>query len=176
MKQEIEHQKAQTAGDELRELFFNELTDLFNAEQQLTKALPRMAAAAVSDDLRATLEAHLKETLNQITRLEDVFNSLDEPVQNKECKGMKGLLEAGKDLTEEMKGSSALDAALIAAAQKVEHYEIASYGTLCVWAEMLGCDEAVELLSATLDEEISADGKLSEIAESLAIKDDENQD
>lgn len=153
---------------ELHELFLDELADILNAERQLTKALPKMAKAAKSEELTAAFKSHLAETENQITRLEQVFASLDEPVKSKECKAMKGLLEEGKDLMEEMKDSSALDAALIAAAQKVEHYEIASYGTVCAWAEKMGHDEAVELLTATLDEEKLADEKLTAIAESTA--------
>ncbi len=151
---------------ELHELFLDELADILNAEQQLTKALPKMAAAARSEELIAAFESHLAETEYHITRIEEVFSSLDEPVRSKECKAMKGLLEEGKDLMEEMKESPALDAALIAAAQKVEHYEIASYGTVCAWAERMGHDEAVELLNATLYEEKSADELLTEIAES----------
>ena len=151
---------------ELHELFLDELADILNAEQQLTKALPKMALAAVSEDLRSAFESHLTETEYHVRRLEQVFASLDEPVQSKECKAMKGLLEEGRDLMEEMKDSPALDAALIAAAQKVEHYEIASYGTVCAWAAKMGHDKAVELLSVTLDEEKAADELLTEIAES----------
>ncbi len=155
---------------DMNELFLDELADILGAEQQLVIALPKMAEAAVSEELRAAFESHLAETEYQITRLEQVFASLDQPVQSKECKAMKGLLEEGKELMEEMKGSSALDAALIAAAQKVEHYEIATYGTLCAWAEKMGHAEAAELLDATLDEEKTADDTLTEIAESTAIE------
>lgn len=153
---------------DLHELFLNELADILSAEQQLTKALPKMAEAANSRELKAAFETHLAETENQITRLEQVFASLDEPVKTKECKAMKGLLKEGKDLMEEMADSSALDAALIASAQKVEHYEIASYGTVSTWAEMMGHEDAVELLEATLEEERAADEKLSAIAEGSA--------
>ena len=166
MTQQTEDQNTDTMDSELHELFLDELADILNAEQQLTEALPRMAEAARSEELTAAFESHLKETEYQITRLEQVFASLDQPVKSKECKAMKGLLEEGKDLMEEMNGSSALDAALIAAAQKVEHYEIASYGTLCAWAAKMDHDEAVELLHATLIEEKSADEILTDIAES----------
>lgn len=165
---QTEDQDTETQDTELHELFLDELADIMHAERQLTKALPKMAKAAESEELTAAFESHLAETENQITRLEQVFASLDEPVKSKECKAMKGLLEEGKDLMEELKDSSALDAALIAAAQKVEHYEIASYGTVCAWAERMGHEEAVELLTATLDEEKTADEKLTAIAESTA--------
>jgi ferritin-like metal-binding protein YciE len=163
--QEIEEQDIETMDSELHELFLDELADILSAEQQLTKALPKMAEAAVSEELTAAFETHLTETEHHIKRLEQVFMALDEPVRSKECKAMKGLLEEGKEMMEEMAGSSALDAALIAAAQKVEHYEIASYGTVCAWATRMGHDEAVELLSATLQEEKTTDDILTEIAE-----------
>lgn len=149
----------------LHELFLDELADILSAEQQLTSALPKMAEAAASVDLTAAFKSHLTETQHQITRLEQVFACLDEPVKSKECKAMKGLLEEGKDLMQDLKGSSALDAALIAAAQKVEHYEIASYGTVCAWAAKMGHDKALELLNATLEEEKAADEMLTKIAE-----------
>lgn len=168
MTTQTEDQDTETKDSELHELFLDELADILHAERQLTKALPKMAKAAKSDELTAAFESHLAETENQITRLEQVFTSLDEPVKSKECKAMKGLLEEGKEMMEEMKDSPALDAALIAAAQKVEHYEIASYGTVCAWAEKMGHDEAAELLNATLDEEKAADEKLTAIAESTA--------
>jgi ferritin-like metal-binding protein YciE len=166
MTQQVDDQDNETMDSELHELFLDELADILNAEQQLMKALPKMAEAAVSEELTAAFESHLAETEYQITRLEQVFSLLDQPVHSKECKAMKGLLEEGKDLMEEMKDSSALDAALIAAAQKVEHYEIASYGTVCAWAARMGHDEAVELLTATLEEEKATDELLTEIAES----------
>lgn len=162
-----EDENMETMDSDLHELFLGELADILSAEQQLIKALPKMAAAAVSEELTSAFEAHLTETEYHIRRLEKVFASLDQPVQSKECKAMKGLLEEGKDLMEEMEASPALDAALIAAAQKVEHYEIASYGTVCAWAAKMGHDQAVELLSATLDEEKAADEILTEIAETI---------
>ncbi|MBE0543383.1 MAG: ferritin-like domain-containing protein [Verrucomicrobia bacterium] len=165
---QTEARNTETKDSELHELFLDELADILHAEKQLTKALPKMAKAAKSEELTTAFESHLAETENQIKRLEQVFASLDEPVKSKECKAMKGLLEEGKDLMEELKDSSALDSGLIAAAQKVEHYEIASYGTVCAWAEQMGHDDAVELLTATLDEETAADEKLTAIAESIA--------
>ncbi|MES2981058.1 MAG: ferritin-like domain-containing protein [Verrucomicrobiota bacterium] len=168
MTQENDDESTETMNSELHALFLDELADILNAEQQLMKALPKMAAAAVSEELKMAFESHLSETEYQIKRLEEVFASLAEPVQSKECKAMKGLLEEGKELMEDMIDSSALDAALIAAAQKVEHYEIASYGTLCAWATEMGHDEALELLTATLEEERAADETLTEIAESTS--------
>lgn len=163
-----EDQDTETDDSALHELFLDELADILHAERQLTKALPKMAEAATTEELSAAFESHLTETENHIKRLEQVFSSLDEPVKSKECKAMKGLLEEGKEMMEEMEDSPALDAALIAAAQKVEHYEIASYGTVVAWAEKMGHEEAVELLTATLDEEKAADEKLTAIAESTA--------
>jgi ferritin-like metal-binding protein YciE len=151
-------------ASELHELLIDALADLLSAEQQLTKALPKLAEAAKAGELTSAFESHLDETEYHITRLEQVFALLDEPIRAKECKAMKGLLEEGKELMEELSGSSALDAALIAAAQKVEHYEIASYGTACAWAEKMGYDEAYELLNSTLEEEKAADEILTDVA------------
>jgi ferritin-like metal-binding protein YciE len=158
------------SGDEtdLQKLFLDELADIYNAEQQLTKALPKMAKAAESDELRQAFEDHLQETTNQISRLDEVFRGLGESVKRKTCKGMQGLVEEGKEIMEEHEGSEALDAALIASAQKVEHYEIASYGTLCAWAELMGHSEALELLKENMGEEEAADEKLTQLAESSA--------
>jgi ferritin-like metal-binding protein YciE len=153
---------------ELHELFLDELADLLNAETQLTKALPKMAKAAQSQELREAITAHLEETEGHVERLKKVFESVDEKPKSKTCKAMKGLLEEGSELLQELKGRSSVDAGIIAAAQKVEHYEIASYGTVRAWAEEMGHSEAVELLKETLDEESAADEKLTEIAESLA--------
>ena len=155
-------------GNELQELFLEELADLYNAEQQLTKALPKMAKAAQSDELREAFESHLEETENQISRLEQVVETFGESMQRKVCKAMKGLIEEGSEIIQENKGSAAIDAALISAGQKVEHYEIASYGTLCAWAKILNQNEALELLQETLQEEKTADEKLTQIAESVA--------
>jgi ferritin-like metal-binding protein YciE len=152
----------------LHELFLEELADIYNAEHQLIKALPKMAKAAESDELRQAFEDHLQETQNQISRLDEVFQALGEAKKRKVCKAMQGLIEEGKEIMEEQKGSNAIDAALIAAAQKIEHYEIATYGTLCTWAEQMGHNEALDLLKQTIDEEEAADEKLTQIAESMA--------
>jgi len=153
---------------DLHKLFLDELADIYSAEQQLTKALPKMAKAAESDELREALEEHLEETEEHLSRLEQVFESLDETLKKKTCKAMKGLLEEGDEILKEQKDSSALDAGIIAACQKVEHYEIASYGTVCAWAEQMGHDEALKLLRQTEEEESAADEKLTEIAETIA--------
>lgn len=153
---------------ELHKLFLDELADIYNAEQQLTKALPKLAKAAQSDELREALEQHLEETEEHISRLEQVAESLDETLKRKTCKAMKGLLEEGDEIVKEQKNSSALDAGIIAACQKVEHYEIATYGTLCAWAEQMGHDEALKLLQQTEEEEAAADETLTEVAENIA--------
>ena len=150
----------------LQELLVEELRDIYHAEGQLIKALPKMIKAAQSERLKEALERHLEETEEQIERLERAFSSLGEPAKGKKCRAMEGLIEEAKEIMEEHSQSDVLDAALICAAQKVEHYEIATYGTLCTWADLLGLDEVSELLKETLDEEKSADENLSEIAES----------
>jgi ferritin-like metal-binding protein YciE len=153
---------------DLHELFLDELADILNAETQLTKALPKMVKAAQSEELAEAFRSHLKETENHVTRLQAVFSSLGEKAKSKTCKAMKGIVEEGAEMIQELKGSSAGDAGLIAAGQKVEHYEIASYGAVCAWAELMGHSEALELLQQTLEEEKAADEKLTEIAESSA--------
>ena len=152
----------------LRETFVEELKDLYDAEKQLLKALPKMAKAAEHEELKAAFETHLEETQTHVQRLEEVFEAFGETAKGKKCKAMQGLVEEGQDLIEEEEG----DAALICAAQKIEHYEIASYGSLRTWAEMLDEAEAVDLLQETLDEEKATDEKLTEIAESAANPDD----
>ena len=154
--------------NDLHELFLDELADVLSAELQLTKALPKMAKAAESDDLRQAFEDHLAETEEHVSRLEEVAEGLGEKLKKKTCAAMKGLIEEAQDLMKEQKDSSALDAALIAAAQKVEHYEIASYGTLCAWAKQMEHDDAARILGETLEEEKAADEKLTEIAQSAA--------
>lgn len=153
---------------DLHKLFLDELADLYSAEQQLTKALPKLAKAAQSDELREALEEHLEETEEHISRLEQVAESLDETLKKKTCEAMKGLLKEGDEIVKEQKDSSALDAGIIAACQKVEHYEIASYGTVCAWAEQMGHDDALKLLRQTEEEESAADEKLTEVAENIA--------
>ena len=148
----------------LHDAFLDELRDLYNAEKQITKALPKMVKAANAAPLADAFESHLKETEGQIKRLEQVFESLGEPVKSKTCDGMAGIIEEGKNIISEDFDESAMDAALIAAAQKVEHYEIGSYGTVIAWAEAMGHNEAARLLKITLDEEETTDEKLSSLA------------
>jgi ferritin-like metal-binding protein YciE len=149
----------------LHDAWLDELRDLYNAEKQISKALPKMVKAANNAALSDAFESHLKETMNQIKRLEQVFQELGETARGKTCEGMTGILEEGKNLMEEDFDEPTTDATLIAAAQKVEHYEIASYGTVVAWAQAMGHDEAAELLQETLDEEEAADEKLTAIAE-----------
>jgi ferritin-like metal-binding protein YciE len=148
----------------LHDAFIDELRDLYNAEKQITKALPKMMKAANAAPLADAFQSHLKETEGQIKRLEKVFESLGEPVKSKTCDGMAGIIEEGKDLMGEDFDDATMDACLIAAAQKVEHYEIGSYGTVIAWAEAMGHDEAVRLLKMTLNEEEATDEKLSSLA------------
>ena len=148
----------------LQELFVEELRDAYDGEKRLTKALPRMAKAAESEELRAAFTTHLRETERQIQRLEQVFRTIGEPVRAKKCDGLMGIIEEGKTAMEELDEGPVLDAALIAGAQRAEHYEIAAYGTLAYFAEMLGNDKAKDLLGQTLDEEKAADEKLNMIA------------
>jgi len=145
----------------LRQTFLEELKDLYDAEKQLLKALPKMAEAAQDEELKAAFQTHQQETQKQIERLEQVFKAFDEAPSAKKCKGMQGLITEAEELMEEEEG----DAALICAAQKAEHYEIAAYGSLSAWAELLEEEDAAELLQETLEEEKAADEKLTEIAE-----------
>jgi ferritin-like metal-binding protein YciE len=149
----------------LQDLLIEQLQDIYNAERQITSALPKMAKAATSPDLRRAFEDHLAQTERQIERLEQVFKLLDKPAKGKTCKGMEGLLEEGKELLEMKADPAVLDAGLIAAAQKVEHYEIASYGCVRTWARLLGHTQAATLLQQTLDEEAATDELLTKIAE-----------
>lgn len=153
--------------DSLNLLLEEELKDIYSAEKQLLKALPKMAKKATSEDLRAALEEHLEVTQGQVERLEQVFEALGKPAKAKTCKAMQGLLEEGKEIMEEDATDAVMDAGIIAAAQKVEHYEIASYGTVRTWARLCGEEEAADLLQETLDEEGEADKKLSELAENM---------
>ena len=149
----------------VQDLFVEELRDIHSAERQLTKALPRMAKAAQSPQLRQAFERHLKETEGQIERLDRIFKELDARATGKRCKGMEGLLEEGKEMMEEEGDASVIDAGLISAAQRVEHYEIAAYGCVRNYADMLGYKNAARLLQQNLDEEEAADKKLTELAE-----------
>jgi ferritin-like metal-binding protein YciE len=155
--------------ENLEDLFLHELKDILDAERQITKALPKMAKAAESDELRAAFEEHLSVTEEQIGRLETIFESLDKAARGKHCAGMEGLLKEGSDMIKEEDTGPALDAAMIAGAQKVEHYEIAAYGTLVEWAKLLGMDDAVELLETTLSEEKETDEKLTTVASELNL-------
>ena len=151
--------------NQLQEVFLEELADAYSAESQLVKALPKMAKAALAQELKDAFTAHLGETENHVARLKQIFALFNETPHAKKCKGMEGLIDEGKDVISEHKGSSAIDAALICAAQKVEHYEIAAYGCLRTWAKILDYDQAVNLLQQTLDEEEAADDRLNQIAE-----------
>jgi ferritin-like metal-binding protein YciE len=154
--------------DNLRDLLIDELKDLYNAEKQLTKALPRMAKAAGSPKLRDAFVDHLEVTEGQIERLEKIFAELDMPAKSKPCHAMKGIIEEGKEVLDMKKEAhpAVLDAALVAAAQKVEHYEISSYGSCRAHAEALGLKKVAQLLQQTLDEESEANELLNTIAES----------
>jgi ferritin-like metal-binding protein YciE len=153
---------------DLKELFHETLKDVYHAEKQLVRALPKMARAAQSSELKQAFQTHLEETQSQVERLERVFEILGERAQTKPCHGMMGLVEEGEEAIKEFKGTEPGDAALIGAAQAVEHYEIARYGTLQAWASELGMEDAARLLEETLGEEKHADELLTEIAESAA--------
>jgi ferritin-like metal-binding protein YciE len=150
--------------NELEELFIAELQDVYSAEHQLIKALPKMIKAAQSSDLRKAFEEHLQQTEQHAERIKQVFELFDKPAKAKKCKAMDGLVAEAKDLISENKGSPAADAALISAAQKVEHYEIATYGTLCTWAKLLNQRQALDLLKSNLAEEETTDKRLSSLA------------
>ena len=152
--------------DNLQELLVDELRDIYNAEGQLLKALPKMAKKATNPKLRKAFETHKAETEGQIERLKKVFDLLGEKAKGKTCAAMEGIVEEGKDVMSEDMDEDAMDAALISAAQKVEHYEIASYGTVRTYAQLLGNKEAARLLQQTLDEEGKTDKLLTKLAES----------
>ena len=154
-------------GNPLRELLVDELKDLYNAENQIIKALPRMARAASSPQLRRAFERHLRETRGQVKRLDRIARTLDVKLTGKKCYGMEGLIEEGKELIQEDLEESALDAGLIGAAQKVEHYEIAAYGTARAHARMLGHRDVAKLLQETLDEEGATDKTLTQLAQQI---------
>jgi len=151
----------------LKELYIDELKDLYNAENQLVKALPKMAKAASSEELSQGFEEHLEQTRGHVQRLEKIFKSLGESPKGKKCKGMEGLVAEGAEVMEEDFEDSVMDAALIGAAQRVEHYEIAAYGTVCAFAEELGESEQASLLNETLEEEKETDEKLTKLAEQI---------
>jgi ferritin-like metal-binding protein YciE len=149
----------------LHDAFLDELRDTYDAEKQLTKALPKMAKAASSPDLRAAFEDHLEETRGHVERLEEVFESLDEKARGKHCEGIAGIIEEGKAVMEQDMDEATMDARLIAAGQRAEHYEMAAYGTLVAWARGMGHSDAERLLQETLNEEKAADEKLTSLAE-----------
>jgi ferritin-like metal-binding protein YciE len=153
--------------DSLQKLYVEELKDLYSAEKQLLKALPKMAKAASSPELQSAFREHLEQTKGQVERLERIFEALDKSPKGKKCKAMEGLVEEGAELMGEDADPDVLDAGLIAAAQKVEHYEIAGYGTVRTYAQLLGEAAAADLLQQTLDEEGQTDKKLTELAEGL---------
>jgi ferritin-like metal-binding protein YciE len=161
----------QMAAETLHELFVEELRDMYDGEKRIIKALPKLARHARSDELRTALTEHLRQTEKQATRLEQVFRTIGETPRGKKCDGIIGILEEGRNAIEELEEGPVLDAALIAGCQKVEHYEIASYGTLAYFAELMGHDRARELLGTTLDEEKAADEKLNTIAKSDVNRD-----
>jgi ferritin-like metal-binding protein YciE len=151
----------------LQKLYTDELRDLYNAENQLLKALPKMAKAASSEELKGAFEKHLEQTKGHVKRLEQVFQELDEKPKGKTCHAMKGLIEEGSEILEEDGETSVRDAGMIVAAQKVEHYEIAGYGSVRTFAHLLGQNKAAELLQATLDEESETNELLNRLAESV---------
>lgn len=163
----------------LQDLYVHELKDIFSAEKQIARALPKLAKAVNSEELRSALEEHLEQTEGQISRLEKIFKILGENTSGPKCKGMEGLLAEGDDFTKEEAAESVLDAGIIVGAQKVEHYEIAAYGSLCTFAEILGYEEDLQLLKETLAEEEETDQKLTQIAQGLnheAEAEEENED
>lgn len=157
-----------TTTKTLDDLFLDTLKDIYFAEKQIVKALPKMARAAQSEEGKAGFLKHRDETQGQIERLEQVFEILGKPARGKTCEAIQGILAEGEEIMEEFKGSPALDAGLISSAQAVEHYEIARYGTLIAWATQLGMKEVATLLQATLEEEKATDKKLTQLAETAA--------
>ena len=152
---------------DLNELFLEELADIYDAEKQLLKALPKMVEAANSQELQSAFEDHLEQTQQHVQRVEEVFRMFDAKAKGKKCEAMAGLIEEAEDVMKEEATESVMDAALIAAAQKVEHYEIATYGCLRTWAELLGKDDALDLLEETLNEEKDVDESLTDIATNI---------
>lgn len=153
--------------DSLRQLYVDELKDLYSAETQLVKALPKMAKASSNAELRQAFEEHLRQTSEQVSRLEQIFEALEEKPTGKKCLGMEGLVKEGAETMQEKYGEAVMDAAIIGAAQRVEHYEIAAYGTVLAFAELLGEEQHVSLIEQTLNEEKQADEKLTELAENI---------
>jgi ferritin-like metal-binding protein YciE len=156
--------------NQLKELYVEELKDLYSAENQLVKAIPKMAKAATSEDLRAGFEEHLEQTKEHVARLERIFKALGESPKGKTCKGMQGLISEGSEMIEEDPEPEMLDAGLISAAQRVEHYEMAGYGCVATYAELLGENEAAQLLRTTLEEERETDEKLTELSKEINVE------
>ena len=152
----------------LDDLFEETLKDIFYAEKKILTALPKMAKAAQSEELKEAFDKHLKETEEQVSRLEKVFELIDVAPRGKKCEAIEGIIEEGAEIIKQFKGAPALDAGLVSAAQAVEHYEIARYGTLKRWAEQMGLDEAVQLLDETLEEEKNTDAALTQLADAAA--------
>jgi len=151
----------------LKSVFMDELRDLYNAEQQLIKALPKMAKTATSAELRKGFEQHLEQTKEHATRIEKIFGGLGEPVKGKKCKGMEGIVAEGSEVMSEDYEGAVMDAALISAAQRVEHYEIAAYGAVHAYAELMGESNAASLLERTLEEEKETDQKLTDLSKEI---------
>ncbi len=158
--------KSATPKNGLQQMFEDQLKDIYWAEKALTKALPKMISKATSQELIDALTEHLEITEDQVTRVEEVFSAIGKKPEAKKCEAMEGLIKEGTEIMESAEEGSALDAGIICAAQKVEHYEIATYGTLVAWAQQLGLQEAADLLEETLNEEKEADTTLTEVAES----------
>lgn len=155
------------ALESLADAFHDELRDILSAEKQLVKALPKMAKKASSEELRAAFEAHLEETKGQVERVEKAFEDTGKAARAKTCEAMEGLIAEASSMMEEEADAEVMDAILIACAQKVEHYEIATYGTLCTWAKKLGYDNAYELLKENMSEEVKTDESLTELSEMI---------
>jgi ferritin-like metal-binding protein YciE len=158
--------KSAKAAKGLENLFLDGLKDLYYAEKKILRTLPKMAKSAESDEVSAAFEKHRAETEKQVERLEQVFELMDKPARGKTCPAIDGIIEEGSEILEEYKGAPAIDAGLVAAAQSVEHYEIARYGTLVAWAQQLGMNDAVSLLKETLAEEENTDKALTKLGES----------
>lgn len=154
----------------LRELLIDELQDLHSAEQQIIKALPKMIKASHNPSLKQVFENHLEETKNHMTRLEQIFKRMNESPKGKTCEGMKGLLKEGEERIKDGGEAEVLDAGIISAAQRIEHYEIAAYGSARTYAELLGDQDAVRLLNQTLEEEKAADSKLNQVARTVNVE------
>ena len=156
--------------ENLQQLFVKELRDLYDAENQITNALPKMIQTAHNPELKSALQEHLQVTQQQVSRLDQIFQKLNQKASGETCKGMKGVIKEGEEIVSAGGDPSTVDAGIISAAQRVEHYEMAGYGTVRTYAQLLGMDDAAELLQETLDEEGAADKKLSGIAEEINVE------